>query len=386
MIIILGGGLSGSLLAYRLSQINPRPDFLLIEEKSRLGGEHTWSFHESDLTPESMSWVRGLVASSWDRQEVRFCDFNRVLPQRYHSVTSSRLRQMIQPQIHDRLLLNEAVLKVDSQCVYLKGKEIEAQVIFDARGLEQHQLNYCGFQKFVGMDLDLYEAHGLKHPVIMDATCKQEDGYRFFYLLPWNDHSILVEDTRYSLSSDLNVEELKCEIRDYCKRSGWTIRKEIRTEVGALPIPFAPFKIKPDRTESVRVGIRGDYFHWTTGYSFPLAVRVAEIISEKLERSPNVRTEDFIRALKPVQTELKKQSQYLSLLNRMLFMAAQPSERWKIFHRFYHLNEDLIFRFYQGKLKFRDQARILIGRPPVPIYSALKSIFNPKKNPEGYGK
>ena len=375
MIIILGGGLSGSLLAYRLSKLVPQLDFLLIEEQSQLGGEHTWSFHESDLSSKAMSWVQPLVTSSWDQQEVRFQGFNRVLSQRYHSVTSNRLRQVIQPQIQHRLLLNESVQKIDAQSVYVKGNRIEAQVIFDARGLEPHALNDCGFQKFVGMDLELNEPHELKYPIIMDANCRQEEGYRFFYLLPWSSHSVLVEDTRYSLNSHINEEELKREIRDYCKRSGWTIRKEIRSEFGVLPIPLSPFKVKSESMESVRVGMRGCYFHWTTGYSFPYAVRIAEIISQEIELNSKAKESDFIRVLKPIQTELKKQSRYLSLLNRMLFLAAEPAERWKIFHRFYQLNESLIFRFYQGNLKFRDQAKILVGKPPVPIYSAFKSIF-----------
>ena len=388
MIAILGGGLSGSLLAYRLSQKKPDLDYLLIEAQDKLGGEHTWSFHETDLPSHSMNWIKNLVASSWPQQEVRFHDFIRTLSRPYHSVTSSHLDRVIQSKVGDRLLLNSPVKKIDSNCIFLEGKKIEARVIFDARGLELGSLSPSGFQKFVGMDLEFETAHGLKHPIIMDANCHQKEGYRFFYILPWDSHSVLVEDTRYTTDPSLDVEDLRFEIRNYCARSGWKIKKELRTEAGALPIPLAPFtaKQRESNLEKIDLGLRGEYFHWTTGYSFPYAVRTAETISNIFLENPEATAEEITRALRPLQNEIKRQSRYFALLNRMLFLAAQPSERWRIFHRFYHLNEELICRFYKGNLRLFDQARILIGRPPVPVYPAIKCVLNRNRHSEVYGK
>ena len=55
----------------------------------------------------------------------------------------------------------------------------------------------------------------------------------------------------------------------------------------------------------------------------------------------------------------------------MLFRAAKPEERYTVLQRFYGLNQGLIERFYAGKLKWYDKARILIGKPPVPVTKAL---------------
>jgi lycopene beta-cyclase len=219
----------------------------------------------------------------------------------------------------------------------------------------------------------------------MDVKCEQKEGYRFFYVLPWSSHSILVEDTRYTSNPQVNLEEFKNEIRAYCKQSNWTVRNENRIEVGSLPIPLAPFT-PPKYTATVPIGAKGGYFHWTTGYSFSFAVRVAEVISQELQRNSEAKKADFEKSLEPIQSEVKRQSQYFSLLNRMLFLAAEPSQRWKIFQRFYHFNDDLIFRFYKGNLKITDQARILMGRPPVPIHSAIKSIFNQKGCSDNHGQ
>jgi lycopene beta-cyclase len=45
-----------------------------------------------------------------------------------------------------------------------------------------------------------------------------------------------------------------------------------------------------------------------------------------------------------------------------------------VLERFYRLSPPLIQRFYAARLTWRDQARILIGKPPVPIPAAMKCI------------
>ena len=65
---------------------------------------------------------------------------------------------------------------------------------------------------------------------------------------------------------------------------------------------------------------------------------------------------------------------YFRLLNRMLFLAGRPERRWRVMQRFYGLGEPLIERFYAGQLTGTDKARILMGKPPVPLGEALKAV------------
>ena len=71
------------------------------------------------------------------------------------------------------------------------------------------------------------------------------------------------------------------------------------------------------------------------------------------------------------RTGHRQDERFLRLLNRMLFRAAKPEERYTVLQRFYGLNQGLIERFYAGTLTWRDKARILIGKPPVPVSKAL---------------
>ena len=69
-----------------------------------------------------------------------------------------------------------------------------------------------------------------------------------------------------------------------------------------------------------------------------------------------------------------RRERYARLLNRMFFRAADPEKRYVVLQRFYGLNEGLIRRFYRNGLTWRDKARILIGKPPVPVSRALANL------------
>ena len=58
----------------------------------------------------------------------------------------------------------------------------------------------------------------------------------------------------------------------------------------------------------------------------------------------------------------------------MLFISASPDQRWRVLERFYGLPAGLIERFYGDRLTSLDKARILIGRPPVPVGRALRAL------------
>ena len=62
------------------------------------------------------------------------------------------------------------------------------------------------------------------------------------------------------------------------------------------------------------------------------------------------------------------------MLDRMLFKAAAPAERYRVLERFYRLSPALIGRFYAGQSTMMDKVRILSGRPPVPIGRAVRAL------------
>ena len=155
---------------------------------------------------------------------------------------------------------------------------------------------------------------------------------------------------------------------DYIDAHGWGDHEVVRQETGVLPITLA---IENWPLDTPEIGIRGGFYHAITGYSFPDALNVANFISlSDLASDPNV-AEDVDTTLVVMKSKHRETESFLRLLNRMLFRACEPDQRYKVLQRFYGLPIDLIERFYAGKLNQADKARILIGKPPVPVTKAL---------------
>ncbi|MEE4465188.1 lycopene cyclase family protein, partial [Azotobacter chroococcum] len=118
-------------------------------------------------------------------------------------------------------------------------------------------------------------------------------------------------------------------------------------------------------------GLAAGLFHATTGYSLPHAVRLAERIAALPQLdAASLATE--IQAT--LRAEWRRQG-FFRLLNRMLFLAGAPEDRWRVMQRFYGLPEALIRRFYAGRLHAGDKLRILAGKPPVPLDQALRAAL-----------
>lgn len=375
-LIIIGGGLSGGLLAYRISQLQPQLSFLLIEELQHLGGNHTWSFHSTDLSTEQFSWISPLISKSWKNYQVEFPSFRRIMSIPYHSIRSEHFHQVLVETLGDRICFNQKVREVEPHSLILfNEKKLFSECIIDARGPNEYDFALAGgFQKFVGIDIELEEDHAIPCPVLMDATCVQEDGFRFFYILPWSEKKLLIEDTRYSENSDLDLQKMLCDLTSYIHSKGWKIKSIERKETGVLSIPFqSPFKkTDPIFNEIPTIGSKRGFFHATTGYSLNQAVQVAE----QLSRLPNLNQRTAHFQIKELLKMMNKRTGFYCFLNRMLFQAATPKDRFKVLERFYKLPEDLVHRFYANQLNFLDCARILLGKPPVPIGKAIKCLFS----------
>ena len=64
-VIILGGGLAGGLAALALRREKPQLDIALVEPGAIIGGNHLWSFFESDIDPADRALVEPLIAHRW---------------------------------------------------------------------------------------------------------------------------------------------------------------------------------------------------------------------------------------------------------------------------------------------------------------------------------
>lgn len=376
-IIIIGAGLSGLLLAYALKLKHPSASILVIEERPILVGDRTWSFYGSDL--ENLNFWLPIISLHWPSYEVLFSKKQR-LPTHYYTIQSNDFFSKMQTILGPSLRLNEKVVKATSNQVSTEsGAEYSAKLIFDTRPLKQKVLPkvpkiFGGYQKFFGLEVTLSQSHQLDCPLIMDASIKQIDGFRFFYTLPLSNNRLLLEETYYSNSSHLDTLACQAEILKYAKSKGWTIVSIDRNETGVLPIPTStPLQNHLNETEPFQIGAGSGFYHPITGYSVLWAVKVAEAIASNPTLSPKI----IATKLRRLQKQIKKNESFYLLLNRMLFYGSTETNRKNIFERFYRLPISTIERFYSGKTTIFDRIRLLIGKPPIPISAAWKAIIKP---------
>nr|WP_295662448.1 lycopene beta-cyclase CrtY [Polymorphobacter sp.] len=373
-LILAGGGLANGLIALRLAKLRPHLRVAIVEGGASIGGNHTWSSFEADITPEQVAWTAPLMAHRWDRYSIRFPAHSRTLVSGYRSATSERLADAV-AATPATVLADSTVAALTPTSVTLgDGRVLTARAVIDGRGQGAQRGATPALdlrsQKFLGIEVELTAPHGLDGPVIMDATVPQHDGYRFVYTLPFGPRTVLVEDTYYSDGADLAPDLLRQRVFDYIAAQGWAVARVLREEVGVLPIALdgniAAFWDAGEAGVPV-VGLRAALFNPITGYSFPDAVRVADLVAGLPELTPPA----LYAALRHHSESTWGARKFYRFLNRMLFDAAEPAERYRVLQRFYRLDAALVRRFYAGRSTTWDMLRTLIGRPPVPLGRAL---------------
>lgn len=374
-IAILGGGLAGGLIALALHRARPDTRVRLIEADTVLGGNHVWSFFEGDVGADGMALIEPLITHRWGDYEVRFPAHSRTLSMAYHSIRSSQFDAVLRETLPaEAIRTGEKVASATSDQVVLEtGTEISANAVIDCRGAGDLDTLDGGWQKFVGLELELSEPHGLERPIIMDATVKQIDGYRFVYSLPFGPTRIFVEDTYYSDGPELDAATIEQRTLDYAETQGWKVAGVVHREKGVLPVVCnGSFGAYWRSTGPVpKAGVRAGQFHPVTGYSLPEAVRSALFVADHADLAgEELHGRLFARA-----AQGWREASFYRMLDSMLFYGAGTSDRYKILERFYRLRPALISRFYAGRSTMTDKLRIVSGKPPIPISRGIRAIW-----------
>ncbi|MFD1950294.1 lycopene beta-cyclase CrtY [Sphingomonas arantia] len=372
-IVLVGGGLANGLIALRLSQRRPDISVAIVESGSRVGGNHIWSSFDDDLSPEQREWTEPLIAHHWREYSVRFPKGVRTLQAGYRTATSGLLADAVERALPaGHIITDMKAVAFDATSVTLADQRVLwAKAVIDGRGLASEQPLDLRWQKFVGLELELENDHGLAGPIVMDATVAQLDGYRFVYTLPFGPRRVLVEDTYFSDVADLSAAAVRDRVLDYARLQGWQVARVGRQESGILPMALGgeAADLWAAAPEGVTLsGLASGLFHPATGYSFPDAVRTADVIAglDVLD-GPSI-----YAAQRDHSVAAWRDRGFYRYLNSMMFLGAEPDERYRVIERFYGLNPALVRRFYSGQSTPFDKLRTLVGKPPIPITRAAR--------------
>ncbi len=375
-VAIVGGGLAGGLIALALAGKRPDLDVRIIESGAVLGGNHLWSFFDSDIAPPDRWLVEPLICHRWaEGYDIAFPAHSRTLAGVYNSIESRHFDRIVRDKVAADCIISARVTSVTPSDTKLDdGRTITARHVIDARGPGDLSTLEAGWQKFVGETLTISGGHGLTRPIVMDATVDQAEGYRFVYCLPFDAQTVFVEDTYYSDTPDLDVDLVRDRIADYAASHSWQIAARGHSESGVLPVVVSgDFERYWNSTGAgiAKAGLRAGLFNPTTGYSLPDAVRLAATMPDLVDLDGAA----FAAAVKKISERTWQRGRFFRILDTMLFHAADPAKRYIVLQRFYRLSPKLIARFYSGTTTLADKIRILSGKPPVAIGRAIGALL-----------
>lgn len=372
---IVGGGLAGGLIALALHRTRPDLSVVLVEAGEALGGNHRWSWFASDLSPEGAALMGDFRRSEWDRgYDVRFPRHSRHLSTSYRSLASEDFDAALRRELPPGAIRRAEVTDLSERGVMLaSGEELAARTVIDCRGpLSAPELT-GGWQVFMGRQLRTEAPHGVTRPTIMDARVPQHGGYRFVYVLPLGAHELFVEDTYYQDTPVLDRRALSARIDAYCAAQGWH-GQPLTHETGVLPVitggDFAAFQTARRIPGVAIAGARGGFVHPLTSYTLPFAVETALAVAADADLPGT----QLAAMMETRARNHWRRTRFYRGLGSMLMGAARPEGRYRVFERFYRLPETLIERFYAARSTPLDRARVLCGKPPVPIGSAIAAL------------
>lgn len=375
-IAIAGGGLAGGLIALALAQQCPDITFRLIEAGAEPGGNHRWSWFASDLAVDARTLLHPIRTTVWEQgNEVYFPGHRRQLATPYCSIGSADFAAALHRELpQGTIMTGRTIATLDAHGVTLAdGERIGARTVIDARGFVPSPHIHGGWQVFMGRHLKTHQPHGLTRPVIMDASVEQLGGYRFVYVLPLGAHELFVEDTYYQDTPQLDRSALSGRIDAYCRQHGWD-GEILGFETGVLPVITGGSPARYFDTVATPgvalAGARGLFTHPLTSYTLPFAAQVALAVA----RDADLPGEQLAARLAALSRRHWANTGFYRLLGDMLFGAADPAKRVAIFERFYRLPEPLVERFYTGRSTLADKARVLVGKPPVPLHRAVQAL------------
>jgi len=390
-LVIVGGGLAGSLIALALQRHAPDCRFLVIEAGRTFGGHHRWSWFETDIAPHARKLMEGFALNGWDEgYDITFPGYGRSLPTSYRSLASAEFHAKLIAELPaERVMLGTKAAGLDARGVTLTdGTRIAAKRVIDCRPFRASEHLAGGWQVFLGQHFRCEEPHGLTRPVIMDASVDQiapygnGAAYRFVYVLPLSPTEVFVEDTYYADQPKMDADVLKGRVAEYAHRRGWK-GEVIDQEAGILPVVsggnFAAAQAEITIPGVALAGARGGFSHPLTSYTLPFAADNALAIAQVIAKRPDLSGEELAAFCARRAKRHWRATGYYRMLSRMLFEAAEPDKRVVVFEHFYALRGRLVERFYAGRSTWPDRLRILTGKPPVAIPRAIRALFSSGK-------
>lgn len=357
-LLIVGGGLAGSLAALAMAKLRPEVPILLIEEGASFGGDHDWTFFDSQIDEEHRWLLDPMVGERWPGVYVAFPKLPRKLELGFNSIVAADLDRHVRKQLRpSQYRLNTKVVGVrENEVVLPGGEKIKADATIDARGAAHLSMLDLGWRKSVSREYAFARPHRVDLPVLIDATVEQTEGMHYFALRPLDEQRLIVEDVCLAEMPELDLPAVHERIETYCELRGWRGGKHRRESSQVVPLALSDDVQafwRGSGAQVAKIGRRGGFFHPSTGESLPDAVRNAMILAAQPDMTGAALHDLFEGEVE----RLWRKRDFHRTFNAALFDAT-VWERREVMAGLYRLDEKLIARFHGANLGMLDRMRI----------------------------
>lgn len=372
-VLLAGGGLANSLIAWRLAQLRPGLRVVVIERGASLGGGRSWGCHAASLGPAARVWLAPLISHAWTGYAVQFPRYQRVLPGEYLVFDAARIDDWVRTLLGpDAFRFGVDIRRLAADGAVLDdGTRLRARVVIDGRGWPGGRALDLRRQSVERLELELATPHDLRRPLLVDATVPPAEGYALAAAFPLDTRRVLVAALRDAAPAPPGTAAAFA--ARYAQAQGWQVSAVRAARSGAHGIvlggDIGGFLGADDGV--ARVGARAALFHPVDGAALPDAARVAALVAaDRLDDGPRLAAR-----LRALAISSWRRRAFYRQLNRTTFESPSVVQRRRALRRLYAEDAGLVERFHAERLGYRDRMRLAPGGAPRALAAMLSSLF-----------
>ena len=291
-IILVGFGLSNTLLALSLLIKGCKKKILIIEKSLNVDENKIWCFWDNDIIP---NYIKEIVDHQWSGWSVSYKEKTKYQKSKknnqYLGIKSKTFFDFAKNYFHRHENIN-IIYDTNVENITEEGELIKVQCedqifstryCFDSRYKKPKEKELS--QDFFGLWVETDQGILDQNIAGLMLDLQFQNGISFDYLLPVSKNKFLIEFTRFTKDEfDLKNHESQAytSLKKYLKNHSF---KVVGKEHGSLPLN--PFKRKKSLGNIKYSGITSGNIRGATGYSFLINCRWAESMSEQLINQQN---------------------------------------------------------------------------------------------------
>jgi len=369
-VAILGAGVTGLRLANQLLSQPSKPLRVALIGPADVLRQRISFWHDGSEVRDYESAISGRW-SAWDIRRQGQTVTQTAMYSEYVSIDALVLKQDLKKQV-----LTRGGHCFEGMVAQVKQRASNVEIISECGNVLARQVIdtrspaipvECLKQQFLGVEVDLVNPHGFKHPLLMDfdITTISADAVNFIYVIPITAQRLFVEATIFSYQS-VEKAHFNRAIDDWLEQHVAGPSDLLRSEAEFAVIPMG--RVQPLDGSLVSCGVAGGAARASTGYAFKGAERQIKQLASQLKSG---------RSLQHVEAYSRR-----ARMMDAVFLEVAKAEIQMLPTLFYgmarKLNGDDFADFLSDTGGWRPNIKTILAAPKWPFIKAAARFMAPR--------